>query len=125
MDLTGRGQARKIGHLKSLPQGEDASIGATKALYICFAIATIVAMAISLAYPVWFLSQLTASPYNNVSNSNPALGIRLDLSVNSTSLKPGDTIAITISENNLRPIPNEVRAASDWKLQGLRLGPCA
>jgi len=81
-------------------------------------------MAISLAYPVWFLLQLTASPYNNVSDSNPALGIRLDLSVNSTSLKPGDTIAITIRENNLRPIPNEVRAASDWKLQGLSLGPC-
>jgi len=114
----------KIRHLESIDSAEEGSIRATKALYICFAIATIVAMAISLAYPVWFLSQLTASPYNNVSNSNPALGIRLDLSVNSTSLKPGDTIAITISENNLRPIPNEVRAASDWKLQGLSLGPC-
>lgn len=81
-------------------------------------------MAISLAYPVWFLSQLTASSYNNLSYSNPALGIRLDLSINSTSLKPGDKITITISENNLRLVPNEVRAASDWKLQGLSLGPC-
>src|SRR5207245_7619552 len=68
--------------------------------------------------------QTCALPIYNVSDSNPALGIRLDLSVNSTSLKPGNTIAITISENNLRPIPNEVRAASDWKLQGLSLGPC-
>src|SRR6266567_9248374 len=103
---------------------EEGSIRAIKALYVCFAIATIVAMAISLAYPAWLLSHLTASPHNGVSDSNSALGIRLDLSVNSTSLKPGDKIAITIRERNLRLVPNEVRAASAWKLQGLSLGPC-
>jgi len=81
-------------------------------------------MAISLAYPAWLLSHLTASPYNTVSYSNPAVGLRLDLSVNSTSFNPGDDIAITINEHNLRLLPNEVRAASDWKLQGLSLGPC-
>ncbi len=101
---------------------EEGSIRAIKALYVCFAIATIVAMAISLAYPAWLLSHLTASPHNGVSDSNSALGIRLDLSVNSTSLKPGDKIAITISERNLRLVPNEVRAASDWKIRGLNLG---
>src|SRR6266702_3393376 len=103
---------------------EEGSIRAIKALYVCFAIATIVAMAISLAYPAWLLSHLTASPHNGVSDSNSALGIRLDLSVNSTSLKPGDKIAITISKRNLRLVPNEVRAASDWKIRGLNLGPC-
>jgi hypothetical protein len=81
-------------------------------------------MAISLAYPAWSLSHLAASPYNTASDSNPALGIRLDLSVNSTSLKPGDKITITMSEQNLRSFLNEVRAASDWKLQSLSLGPC-
>ncbi len=81
-------------------------------------------MAISLAYPAWLLSHLTASPHNTVSDSNSALGIRLDLTVNSTSLKPGEMIAITLSEQNIRFFPNEVRAASDWKVQGLSLGPC-
>jgi len=103
---------------------EEGSIRASKTLYVCFAIATVAAMAMSLAYPAWLLSHLTASAFNTGSDSNSALGIRLDLSVNSTSLKSGDKIAITISERNLRLVPNEVQAASDWKIRGLSLGPC-
>ncbi len=38
--------------------------------------ATIVVMVISLAYPAWLLSHLTASPYNTVSYDNRALGVR-------------------------------------------------
>src|SRR6266705_6048462 len=103
---------------------EEGSIRAPKTLYVCFAIATIAVMAISTAYPVWLLSHLTASPYNTVSDSNSALGIRMDLSVNSPSFKPGEKVSVTITEHNLRLVPNEVQAASDWKIRGLSLGPC-
>jgi len=67
-------------------------------------------MAVSLAYPMGLLSQLTASHYNTASDSNPASGIRLDLSANSISIKPGEKIAITTGENDFRLFPNEVRA---------------
>jgi len=68
-------------------------------------------MAVSLAYPMGLLSQQTASLYNTASDSNPASGIRLDLSVSSISLKPGEKIAITTGENDFRLFPNEVRAS--------------
>lgn len=103
---------------------EEGSVRASKVLYACFAVATIVAMATSLAYSLMLHPVLTASPYTAVSGSNPALGIRLDLSVSSTSLKQGDKIAITMSGHNLRLLPNEVKAASNWKLRDLSLGPC-
>ncbi len=81
-------------------------------------------MVISLAYPAWLLSHLTASPYNTVSYDNRALGVRLDLLVNSTHLKPGDGIAITIRESNMRFVPNELQARSNWMIRGLSLGAC-
>src|SRR6267378_2827060 len=81
-------------------------------------------MAVSLAYPLMLHPVLTASPYTAVSESNPTLGIRLDLSVNSTSLRQGDKLIVTLSEHNLRLLPNEVKAASNWKHPELSLGPC-
>jgi len=104
---------------------EEGSIRASNALYVCFAIAAIVAMAIPMAYPVWLASHQTASPYNAVSVSNPTLGVRLDLSVGSTSIKAGDDITITIGEHNTRSVENQIGTASNLKIQGLSLGPCA
>jgi hypothetical protein len=97
---------------------------ASKALYVCLALASIVAMTIPIAYPVWLASQQKASPYNSVSVSNPTLGIRLDLSVASTSIKAGDDITITIGEYNMRAGENQIGTASNWKIKGLSLGPC-
>ena len=80
-------------------------------------------MAIPMAYPAWSASRQPASPFNSISLSNSTLGIRLDLSVNSTHLKPGDGIAITLSEHNLHLSSNEVGAWWGWKDHGLRFAP--
>ena len=81
-------------------------------------------MPLSLAYHGGPVLPLAATPNNLVSDSNPSLGIRLDLSVNSTYFEPGDKIAITINERNLSPTPNKIQAASNWRLEGLSLSPC-
>ncbi len=99
-------------------------IKSSKALYACLAIAAIVAMTVPIGYPVWLASQQKASPYNSVSVSNPTLGIRLDLSVASTSIKAGDDITITIGEHNTRSVENQIATASNWNIRGLSLGPC-
>ena len=87
-------------------------------------------MTVPIGYPVWLASQQwlalqkEASPYNSVSVSNPTLGIRLDLSVGSTSIKAGDDITITIGEHNTRSVENQIATASNLKIRGLSLGPC-
>jgi len=81
-------------------------------------------MPLSLACQGGPVLPLAATPNNLVSYANPSLGIRLDLSVNSTSLEPGDKIAITINEQNLSPNPDKIQAASNWRLEGLSLSPC-
>ena len=60
---------------------------------------------------------------HNASFSNASRGLRLDLSVNSTSIKTGEAIMIKISEHNLLPYSNRVNAESMWKVQ-LITDPC-
>ncbi len=115
---------RKYGSQLSLRGRGKTLTRASKALYVCIAIAAIAAMTVPIGYPVWLASQQKASPYNSVSVSNPTLGTRLDLSVASTSIKVGDDITITISEHNTRSVENQIATASNWNIRGLSLGPC-
>jgi hypothetical protein len=51
-------------------------------------------------------------------------GLMLSLSINSTSLQPGQEITVIIDEQNTLSKINNVPAAKKWPLKGLILGPC-
>jgi hypothetical protein len=51
-------------------------------------------------------------------------GLRLTLSLDSTTYHPGEQISITIGEKNTLPIENNISAADEWPVQGLYLEPC-
>ncbi len=63
------------------------------------------------------LSNATASE-----NMNDSLQLRLSL--NATTINPGQTLMITISEFNTLSTANNVTASDSWALDGLELGPC-
>jgi hypothetical protein len=51
-------------------------------------------------------------------------GLSLTLSLNSTTYHPGEQISVTIHEKNILAIENNIHAADEWPVEGLRLGPC-
>jgi len=68
-------------------------------------------------------AEMAGSVVNVSSHSNPSVGLRLELRVNSTSIKPGSGIAIGMSENNLRSSPNNVSTSANWRFWW-NPGPC-
>lgn len=51
-------------------------------------------------------------------------GLAMTLSVNTASLRTGQSLNITISERNTMDKVNRVPAAQAWAVDGLTLGPC-
>ena len=60
----------------------------------------------------------------NVETTNSSLGLKLILSVNSTSIPSQDAISMTASIRNTFPSMINLSAANDWAIQGLSSGPC-
>ncbi len=55
---------------------------------------------------------------------NETDGLALTLSVNATTLRPGEGLAMTVVEENTLDKVNRVPAAQEWAVEGLTLGPC-
>src|SRR2546428_5476502 len=51
-------------------------------------------------------------------------GLALSLFLNSTRIRPGQGISITVQEKNTLSTVNNVSASTKWPLSGLSLGPC-
>src|SRR2546428_10313470 len=51
-------------------------------------------------------------------------GLALNLLLNSTRIRPGQGVAITVQEKNTLSSVNNVSASMKWPLSGLSLGPC-
>ncbi len=60
----------------------------------------------------------------NVETTNSSLGLKLILSVNSTSIPSQDAISMTASIRNTLPSTINLSAANNWAIQGLSSGPC-
>ncbi len=59
------------------------------------------------------------------SNASLSLnGLKLSLSLNSTTFQLGEEVSIVIDEQNTLPVENKVLASQSWPLEGLSLGPC-
>ena len=63
------------------------------------------------------VSSSNATSYSTTAQtSNSTLGLRLVLSVNSTSIHSGDTLSLTASVQNILPTINNVSRSSNWGL---------
>jgi hypothetical protein len=51
-------------------------------------------------------------------------GLKLSLSLNSTTLQPGQELSIVVDEQNTLPVANNVLSSRNWPLNGLSVGPC-
>jgi hypothetical protein len=51
-------------------------------------------------------------------------GLQLQVSINATSLNPGEPLQISINEYNALSTDNNVAAATNWKVNGLTIGAC-
>jgi hypothetical protein len=51
-------------------------------------------------------------------------GLQLQVSINATSLAPGEPLQISISECNALSAGNNVTSATNWKGNGLTIGAC-
>jgi hypothetical protein len=72
----------------------------------------------------------TSAPVDNypgpgsAETANPSLGLKLMLSVNSTTIPSQDAIGITASVLNTLPTENNLTASNNWAIDGLSSGPC-
>lgn len=103
--------------------------GTSRIRYALFSILIAICLTIAVGF-LWSTQPLlSTSPSlsfwpNSASAVNRSTGLRLDLSVNSTSLGFGEGIRIRLSEHNELTSANSVRSANNWKFQYLDLGPC-
>ncbi len=51
-------------------------------------------------------------------------GLQLQVSVNTTSLNPGEALQINVSEYNILPTSNDISCGKNWAVDGLTLGAC-
>src|SRR2546428_13084743 len=51
-------------------------------------------------------------------------GLALSLLLNSTRIRPGQGISITVQEKNTLSTVNNVSTSAHWPLRGLSVGPC-
>jgi hypothetical protein len=61
---------------------------------------------------------------STVETANSSLGLKLALSINSSTIPSQDAIGITVSLMNTLPTANNLTASSAWALGGLSAGPC-
>jgi hypothetical protein len=67
-------------------------------------------------------TQVTTDRYSSTAVSR--YGLSLTISLNSTTLHPGEQISVEIQEKNILPARNGLRAAHRWPVGGLTLSPC-
>ncbi len=60
----------------------------------------------------------------NSAASKSSTGLALELFLNSTSIRPGEGISISVVELNTLPGVNNASASTRWPLKGLGIGPC-
>jgi hypothetical protein len=65
-----------------------------------------------------------AIPPGNSESGFSAGGLLLGLQLNSSEVRPGQAVAVTVSERNTLGARNEVEAAQKWGAEGLAVGPC-
>jgi hypothetical protein len=51
-------------------------------------------------------------------------GLKLSVSLNTTTLQPGQEVSIVVDEQNTLSVSNKVLSSRNWPLNGLILGPC-
>ena len=69
-------------------------------------------------------SSTTTRLANAVATDDTNDNLQLRLSVNATTVAPGQAFTIAVSEFNTLTTTNNVSAANTWALDGLELGPC-
>lgn len=63
-------------------------------------------------------------PRVNSAIVSSASGLTLELSLNSSAVKPGHEVRVTVEELNALPVANSVPFSTNWPLKGLGVGPC-
>lgn len=71
-------------------------------------------------------SSSTTSGATSTSTSTPSYnGLELRLALNSSLIRPGERLGVTVSEFNTMSVENNITKASLWAVPGLSLGVCA
>jgi len=94
--------------------------------FICLLSAVIVigSMAFVLDPNNTAVAYLPSSLLPTSSVTNPANHLELRLALNTTSIRSGQAVNISMSEFNPLSQPNNVTALRAWPIEGLSLGPC-
>ena len=98
-----------------------------KIVFLSLAIGLVATLVVSLVSLIWmsaFLVSTVQSQSNSAFVTNEATGLRLTLSINTTSLSRGRTIDIQLDAQNTLPTPNTVNGSSIYRIKGLSAGPC-
>jgi hypothetical protein len=67
----------------------------------------------------------TSSPNSTSTGTPPSLnGLKLALTLNSSTISSGQGIAATVEDLNTMTTPLNISAAADWPIGGLSTGPC-
>lgn len=81
-----------------------------------------------LLYPPAAKSETSSSPTSSTSSSGTSTigsnGLQLRLALNATSLLPGASLGVTVSEFNTEATANNVTKGALWAVQGLSLSAC-
>ena len=78
-------------------------------------------IAMGLGVPIVLVLAIVA-PYAFPLHDPDALS--LEASLNKSAVLPGQTITVTVSEQNKLPRTNELPWVANWRIQNLSMGPC-
>lgn len=70
------------------------------------------------------ISQSNPASMTRAQTTNSTLGLKLQLSINSTTYYIGEYISVNITESNTLATSNNVSASSHWPVAGLSIGQC-
>jgi hypothetical protein len=88
-------------------------------------VVVILAVVFALTF-VYFLGSPNATSFTSslskTSSAAPNTGLQLVISFNSTEIRPGNAVNLSVSARNILSTPNNKSSASDWALQTLGQG---
>jgi hypothetical protein len=96
-------------------------------MFILFVIGLACTLVVSLVSAVSFNATLVSTVQSqplSTSIVNPATGLKLALSVNTTSIAKGGAIDIILDEVNTLSTYNTVNASNNFRISGLAASPC-
>jgi hypothetical protein len=73
---------------------------------------------------LFFMVMQALAEFRSSAHAQSSSGLRLSVTLNSTVLRLGQSVNISIQEFNPRTQPVNISRASKWPLWGLSLGPC-